>query len=652
MLNKDNSSSDQSEDQGREDSQPTVELLFLDGLTSIDERSQGNAPRQKNREAPLGQILVEGDIDEIQYVQNSVDIEARKHMRLGDILIREGVISQESVKIALAEQKKRQGKRIGELLLEMNLVSEEALFRTLARKFHIPFVDLDQIPINAGAVHHVDKSVLRKYEVLPIDISDKTIMIAISDPLNIEIHDIFRFIYKRDIQEVIARPAQIKRYIETLLKSNDVEEIDNLIQQLRSTETDVTEIEDAISETISESDNAIVQLVNQIISQAYHRRASDIHVEPNGPREKTRIRFRVEGECQVYRTIPANLWQALVSRIKIMAQLDITERRKPQDGKIRLKIGNKHLELRVATIPTANGNEDVVMRILTGSKPLPVDNMGLSDRNLTALRKCIVKPYGLILCVGPTGSGKTTTLHALLGELNTVSTKIWTAEDPVEITQPGLRQVQVHPKINFTFAAAMRAFLRADPDIIMIGEMRDRETANIAVEASLTGHLVLSTLHTNSAPETITRLLDMGLEPFTFSDALVGIIAQRLVRKICKECREQYPAKPEEQEIILSVFGEQGMKEQLNTDKPDHVLLWHAKGCEVCAGTGFHGRMAIQELLVNDDKIKYAIQHHGTAAEIRDLAVLGGMTTLIQDGIAKALRGETNLKQVLAVCGR
>ncbi|MFO0730753.1 MAG: GspE/PulE family protein [Nitrospiraceae bacterium] len=352
--------------------------------------------------------------------------------------------------------------------------------------------------------------------------------------------------------------------------------------------------------------------------------------------------FRVHEDSASYR-------RAIVSRLKIMASLDIAERRKPQDGKIKFKIGeNKEIELRVATIPTAGYNEDVVMRILAASEPLPLDKMGFSDRNLREIKSIAEKPYGIILCVGPTGSGKTTTLHSVLGHINTPDIKIWTAEDPVEITQYGLRQVQVHPKIGFTFAAAMRAFLRADPDVIMVGEMRDKETADTGIEASLTGHLVLSTLHTNSAVETITRLLDMGCDSFSFADAMLGVLAQRLARRICKECKEAYQPTKEEYEELRQGYGPDYW-DKLGVKFDGAFKLYRGKGCETCNRTGLKGRVALHELLLGTDPMKRLIQNKARTEEMLKLAMEEGMTTLVQDGINKVLQGHTTYKEVKAV---
>ena len=393
-----------------------------------------------------------------------------------------------------------------------------------------------------------------------------------------------------------------------------------------------------------------MQIVNKVINDAYARRSSDIHIEPNSARRNVEIRYRVDGECMLYQTLPYNYRAAIVSRIKIMSNLDITVKRLPQDGKIKFRrAGGEEIELRVATIPTQGGVEDVVMRILAKGTTMPLEEMGLLNRNYKGLINICEKPYGLILCVGPTGSGKTTTLHAALHHINTPDKKIWTAEDPVEITQYGLRQVQVHPKIGLDFAAVTRAFLRADPDVIMVGEMRDFETAKTGIEASLTGHLVFSTLHTNSAPETIVRLLDMGIDPLNFADSLLGILAQRLVRTLCTECKEPYHPSIDEYNELVESYGHDYFA-KLNIPYSDNLILYRPKGCEACVKTGYKGRMGIHELLLNTDSIKRLIQKHASVEEIRETAIAEGMTTLLQDGLQKALRGFTDAKQVRRVC--
>ncbi|HRI39622.1 MAG TPA: GspE/PulE family protein, partial [Nitrospira sp.] len=400
---------------------------------------------------------------------------------------------------------------------------------------------------------------------------------------------------------------------------------------------------------IDENDSAIVRLANQIIAEAYRLAASDVHIEPYSDRKETAVRFRVDGTCFTYMRIPAAYRRAIVSRLKIMANLDIAERRKPQDGKIRYKLAkDREIELRVATLPTAGNNEDVVLRILTAKETMPLEAMDFPPSVLQTVKELSEHPYGIFLCVGPTGSGKTTTLHAVLKHINTDERKIWTAEDPIEVTQEGLRQVQVHPKIGFTFASAMRAFLRADPDVIMIGEMRDKETADIAIEASLTGHLVMSTLHTNSAVETVTRLLDMGCDSFNFADAMLGILAMRLCKRICSHCKEEYHPTPQEFDELVQGYGARHW-EKLGITYTEDLRLSRGKGCEVCNQTGFKGRVALHELLVGSEEIKNLIQSRARTSEILNIAMRDGMVTLLQDGIQKVLKGLTTYRQVRAV---
>jgi type II secretory ATPase GspE/PulE/Tfp pilus assembly ATPase PilB-like protein len=403
-----------------------------------------------------------------------------------------------------------------------------------------------------------------------------------------------------------------------------------------------------------------------LIIQAHTEGVSDIHVESQPGREKIRIRFRKDGALRLHLELPHNYRNALIARIKIMCDLDISERRKPQDGKInfaKYSPGHK-IELRVATIPTHNGLEDVVMRVLASAKPLPLDSLGLSPRNLAALRSAVERPYGMVLCVGPTGSGKTTTLHSALSHINVPERKIWTAEDPIEITQPGLRQVQVNAKIDWTFARALRAFLRADPDVIMVGEVRDAETAHIAVEASLTGHLVLSTLHTNSAPETVTRLLDMGMDPFNFADSLLAVLAQRLVRRLCGACRVERPLTPDEQEELLNDYlhaapagDPQFSRDSVRADwlrrfgKPTpggRLMHYHAPGCELCNHTGHKGRAGVHELMTMSRDLRHLIQTGARAEELQNQALRDGMRSLRQDGIEKVLAGITSIDEVRA----
>ncbi|TMA57704.1 MAG: type II/IV secretion system protein, partial [Deltaproteobacteria bacterium] len=394
------------------------------------------------------------------------------------------------------------------------------------------------------------------------------------------IQDIKRLYPGKKIKCLVGLREDILQYVNAVstgqFGAHTRESVSTILGQLDGQDEDPSETN--VELLVSENDSAIVRLVNQVIVDAWNQRVSDIHIEPQGSQRETRIRFRVDGRCFEYLQVPAVYRRAVVSRLKIMAGLDIAERRKPQDGKIKFQLGDRSIELRVATIPTSGaGNEDIVMRILAAEEPIPLDRLTMTPRNLLEFRNLLEKPYGLILCVGPTGSGKTTTLHSALGAINTPDRKIWTAEDPVEITQPGLRQVQVNAKIDFTFAAAMRAFLRADPDIIMVGEIRDHETAEVAIEASLTGHLVLSTLHTNSAVETVTRLLEMDIDPFNFADSLLGVLAQRLARTLCRECRQSYHPPKEEYDALAYGFGEDSFA-QLGIAYDDKFKLYCGKG--------------------------------------------------------------------------
>ncbi|TFG37424.1 MAG: type II/IV secretion system protein, partial [Syntrophobacterales bacterium] len=436
-----------------------------------------------------------------------------------------------------------------------------------------------------------------------------------------------------------------KKYINFFYQTDDITgSISDIIGRLDADEQTDEE------EGVTESDSIIMQLVNRVINDAFNRNASDIHVEPNVSKKNVEVRYRVDGDLSRYQTFPFNYKSAVVSRIKIMANLDITERRIPQDGKIKFRRPRgDEIELRVATVPTQGGVEDVVMRILAKGDTVPLEEMGISPTSYDKLTAVIKKPYGMILCVGPTGSGKTTTLHACLKYINKPETKIWTAEDPVEITQYGLRQVQVNPKIGFDFAAAMRAFLRADPDVIMVGEMRDYETAKTGVEASLTGHLVLTTLHTNSAPETIVRLLEMGIDPLNFADSLLAIMAQRLVRTLCKNCKEEYHPTKEEYDELAVNYGEELFR-LLNVPYDDNFRLCKPVGCSKCENTGYRGRMGLHELLVSSDGVKDLITKKATVEQIRNISIAEGMRTLLQDGIEKTIKGFTDFNQVRRVC--
>ncbi|MBN2417914.1 MAG: type II/IV secretion system protein, partial [Deltaproteobacteria bacterium] len=494
---------------------------------------------------------------------------------------------------------------------------------------------------------------------VPLGWEKDSIQVLIDDPINLNKIDVVKALlkakkadffvgYKEDIE------AYIKLFFDKKMATDEAEASEaNFDEFDLMPDISFEEEEDNFDEHIDEFNEAsgkVVKLVDQILVAAYRKNTSDIHIEPSPITKATTIRFRLDGVCQEYIQVPNTMAKGIISRIKIMAGLDIAERRLPQDGKIKFKRkGIPAFELRVATLPTTGGFEDAVLRILAKAGAMKLDDMGLSQRNLDVMKKIITQPYGLVLVVGPTGSGKTTSLHSALGYINKPGIKIWTAEDPVEITQQGMRQVEAHPKIGLDFARIMRAFLRADPDVIMIGEMRDHETASIGIEASLTGHLVLSTLHTNSAPETVTRLLDMGLNPLNFSDAFLGVMAQRLVRRVCEKCRKEYhPTKEEFEDLVLD-YGKEHF-EKTGIGYTDDFTLFKPGGCDACSGTGYRGRLGIHELMEGTPDIKRMIKKQANSEELFIQAMNDRMTTLKQDGILKAINGLTDISEVRRVC--
>jgi len=563
-------------------------------------------------------------------------------------LISHGIIKEEDLEKAIEEAQNNRQTVEDYLIKEMN-VSKESIGTSLEDFYNCRFVQFsDKQPVPFDLLKNLKEEYLRRELWVPLEKKDGEIRIIIDDPNNIIKRDMIENLLKsRKVVYDVALYEDIIQYINHFFQTEGAANtsISDIIGRL-DMEEEVFEEDDEYSE----SDSIIMQLVNRIINDAYSRNASDIHIEPNLAKKNVEVRYRVDGALMIYQSVPFSYRSAMVSRIKIMSNLDITERRIPQDGKIKFRRPRgDEIELRVATIPTQGALEDVVMRILAKGETMPLEDMGLVKRNFDCLTDVIAKPYGMVLVVGPTGSGKTTTLHAALHHINKPDTKIWTAEDPVEITQYGLRQVQVAPKIGFDFAAAMRAFLRADPDVIMVGEMRDYETAKTGVEASLTGHLVFSTLHTNSAPETIVRLLDMGIDPLNFADSLLGILAQRLVRTLCKNCKEEYHPTREEFDELVHSYGEEHFA-KLNISYSDDLKLLRAVGCNKCDKTGYKGRMGIHELIVSTDEIKRLIQQHASIEQIRDVAMSEGMTTLLQDGIAKVFQGYTDFNQVRRVC--
>ncbi|MFQ5671977.1 MAG: ATPase, T2SS/T4P/T4SS family [Nitrospinales bacterium] len=580
------------------------------------------------------------------------------------LLLNKGLITEEELTDATA--KARVENLDTETVLVRNFnVKREEVGKSLEHFYNVPYYGYNSsIVLDPRVFTGLNKNYLLKNLWVPIQ-NDKTkAVILVDDPSSESNIQNIKLIFRRkkvefkvglklDILDFLKTTEDGEEAIEEAIEEGETEEISSLLSALRAEKEEDGNIQTVMDEeeesAISDSDSGIVRLVNKILTDAYDQGVSDIHIEPGIGKENMTIRYRKDGACRVYEEIPAMYRQAFLSRLKIMSKLDIAEKRLPQDGKIKMKYGKNEVEFRVATCPTVGNNEDAVLRILAASKPIPLDKMNFSERNLTLLKEKISKPYGLVLVVGPTGSGKTTTLHSALGHINVPDRKIWTAEDPVEITQKGLRQVQMQDKIGLNFARAMRSFLRCDPDVIMVGEMRDAETCAIGLEASLTGHLVFSTLHTNSAPETITRLLDMGMNPLNFADALLLILAQRLVRTLCKNCKKAYHPSREEFDILVGEYGKDEFP-ALGIEYTDDLTLNKAVGCEKCMNTGYAGRTGLHELLEGTNVMKNMIMKKDLIDDLREQAIRDGMTTLKQDGIWKIFKGQCDLKQVQAVC--
>ncbi|MFH1488581.1 MAG: GspE/PulE family protein [Pseudomonadota bacterium] len=567
-----------------------------------------------------------------------------------DTLINNNVITEKELARAIT-MSREQKSPIESVLINDLGVKKEEVGRSLAEYYNCDYVPFDSnFPIPGDLTARLKQVYLKSNLWVPLARENGKVKILIDNPQRLDKIDSVKSLLPAEKYEfAVGLKEDIMQFLDYFYGTPQMQDdgsIDDILGKLDMAEEEEGE---GAGDMLSEDDSAIVQLVNKIITDAYKKNASDIHIEPYPGKTGAEIRLRIDGACQKYQTVPPHYRKALTSRIKIMSDLDISERRKPQDGKIKFKrFAPLDIELRVATIPTVGGEEDVVMRILAAGEPIPLEVMGMSERNYNLLTTWITKPYGIALVVGPTGSGKTTTLHAALHYINKPETKIWTAEDPVEITQKGLRQVQVQPKIGFDFAAAMRSFLRADPDVIMVGEMRDHETVSTGIEASLTGHLVFSTLHTNSAPETITRLLDMGMDPFNFADALLGVLAQRLVRTLCKSCKAPYHPKREEYDHLVRAYD--GDFEAVGFPFSDDLNLYKANGCDKCGNTGYKGRTGIHELLDGTDTMQGLIQGKAKMEELRTQAIKDGMTTLMQDGIRKVFLGLTDLQQVRKVC--
>ena len=573
-----------------------------------------------------------------------------------DYLLQKGLVTPEQLQKALSASKSTK-KSVEFILTQQFRLRKSDVGKSLSRFYGCPFKEFDpKTPVPVELIGTLKKPFLLHDLWVPLGWGKSGVEILIDDPGDLRKTGLIRGLTKtKKMNFCVGIKEDIEKFISLFFEKKTEKATEDMIAELDmipdiSFEEEEEEEEIGMTDEIDETSSQVVRLVDQVIVTALRKNASDVHVEPSPITNKTTIRLRLDGVCQEYMQVPNSMARGVLSRLKIMAGIDIAERRLPQDGKIKFRRrGIPPLDLRLATLPTAGGHEDAVLRLLASSGALKLDEMGLNERNLQVMKRILAQPYGLILAVGPTGSGKTTTLHSALGYINNPGVKIWTAEDPVEITQPGLRQVEVKPKIGLDFARVMRSFLRADPDVIMIGEMRDNETASIGIEASLTGHLVFSTLHTNSASETITRLLDMGLNPLNFSDALLGVLAQRLIRKLCSKCRKKYHPSEEEFEALAGEYGKEAFQSANIEYSPD-LVLYRPSGCDVCSGTGYKGRRAIHELLEGTSEIKRLIKKEAVTDEIFLQGVRDGMTTLKQDGISKVFLGLTDIREVRRVC--
>ena len=552
--------------------------------------------------------------------------------KLGDILVREGLITQEQLRKALQEQKSS-GMRLGYTLVKLGFIEETEVTKMLARQYRMPAVDLSRFEVDPKILKLIPPDIATKHVVLPLKREGRTLTVAIADPNNVAVIEDIKFITRCDVFPVIAGEYTLRNAIDRYYQQSDAQ-LQSLLKSVEQ-EEDLEVVEDMEDEDVKATDLAddapVVKLINGLLTDAVKRGASDIHIEPF--EHEMRVRYRVDGALHEVMKPPVKMRAALTSRVKIMAQLNIAERRVPQDGRIKLKMGTRVIDFRVSTLPVLFG-EKIVLRILDkGNLTLDLATFGFEPKAQADLLKAILNPYGMVLVTGPTGSGKTTTLYSALSKINTIDVNIMTAEDPVEYNLLGINQVLVRNEVGMTFAAALKAFLRQDPNIIMVGEIRDLETGSIAIKAALTGHLVLSTLHTNDAPSTITRMVDMGIEPFNVASAVNLIVAQRLVRRICKDCKKEHEYTPEE----MHAFG---------IDKKVGPFF-KGQGCDTCAGSGYKGRQGLYEVMALSSPLRRGILKGGSTEELRDIAVQEGMLTLRMDGMVKVKKGVTTLEEVV-----
>ena len=555
---------------------------------------------------------------------------------LGSILTDENLVTPEQLEVALSEQKRDgEAKRIGEILVSLRFLSEPNLLAALSKQLDCPIVDLAKEPPETDALELVPSEFALRHQLIPLHRNDSQLVVAMADPLDIHAMDDLRLLTGLDVAPMLASASDIRRLGEQSYMSRMIQDVKEAERSIDDEDSmDVADLQKMAKEEL------VIQMVNLIINQAIQDRASDIHIEPFD--KEVRVRYRVDGVLHEVNSPPKRFHAALISRVKILSDLNIAERRLPQDGRMRIKSSGRQIDLRVSTIPTVWG-ESCVMRILDKQTAmLGLPELGMASEMFVKFRRIISEPHGVLLVTGPTGSGKTTTLYAALSEIYSVEKKIITVEDPVEYQLNGINQIQAQPHINLTFANALRSIVRQDPDIIMVGEMRDKETVDIGIQAALTGHLVFSTLHTNDAAGAVSRLLDMGAEPFLVASSLIGTVAQRLVRINCPRCREPYEEKPE-------VLREIGIDPAMIKREP----LMRGKGCPECRGLGFKGRSGIYEFISVDETIRRLIIDRAPATAIRQHAQkTQGMKTMLLDGRDKVLQGETTVAEVLRVCQR
>lgn len=624
------------------------ELLLRQGVIDEDQLKHAQSEHERTGIA-LSKILVRLGMVSEEVLTNVLGVQMRNstRMRIGELLLKHGYITEAQLNRALEEQKKT-GQRLGRILVTLGFMPEERLVEILSAQFEVPYVKLSNFNIDPDVHNYISEDVCRIYKIVPLFVTDKTLTIAMTDPTNVRIIDIVKFKSQMDVDIVMASEKDVMAAVDrTYTSSSQGDSLEALLNKAKEDGSDELETVDREAEQVQEADltdeegQQVVKIVTSLIQEAIARKASDIHLEPQETYLK--LRYRIDGDLQVQAPIPARLMSQIISRIKLLSKMDIAEKRKPLDGRFTVRYRGSEVDLRVSSFPVSLRKrgvcEKIVMRILDpNSGQFPLKDMGFAPMMFKQFQDAINSPNGIVLVTGPTGSGKSTTLYASIREILDPTINVSTMEDPVELNIDGVNQGQINPAAGFTFAAGIRALLRQDPDVIMIGEMRDKETSSMAIEAALTGHLVFSTLHTNDSAGSYPRLLEMGLEPFLVATVIKGILAQRLVRRICKHCKEPVEVSPE-------------LREELHLS-PD-MQFYHGRGCEHCDGTGYKGRCGIYEFLVPNEAVRNAVVKRASGEVIKQIAMKEcGMITLRMDGMQKALDGLTTIEQVLAASSK